>query len=161
MKTKLLFSLTALIAGIAGWGIASGSFRTQAAHAATGYSLASVKGTYGYIVQGQMGNNNPIVAIGILAADGIGGVSGTETLQTIGTYAEPQAFQGSYTVDRDGSGTLVLNFPAGAVDSAHPDAVPTQGATVRYRFVIVNNKVELKGVRADNRSFATASFSLQ
>ena len=161
MKIRSLVALTALIAGLAGWTIANISFRVPAAHAAGGYTNASVKGTYGYTVQGQMGNSNPLVALGVLVADGNGGLSGSETVQTIGTYAEPQTFQGSYTVNNDGTGTMTLNYPAGPTDPNNPDAGPTPGAIVKYRFVIVNGKLTLKGVRADNRSFATADFSLQ
>jgi hypothetical protein len=163
MKTKLYVCTlgAAMVAGLGGWGLASGPFKMQTAHAASGYSAVSMKGTYGYTVQGEVGSSTPLAGLGLLVADGNGGISGSETLQVYGGGTQTQSFQGSYTVNNDGTGTIIINYPQPPVDPNNPDALPVQGQVARYHFVIVGGNAEIKAVRADNGTIATADFRLQ
>ena len=163
MKTKLyVCTLTAaLFAGCAGWGFSHATFKMQSVKAASGFSAASVKGTFGYTLQCQIGTSTPLAGLGMMVADGNGGISGSETTQVYGVGVHTQVFQGSYTVRNDGSGTMVLNFPAPPTDPDNPDAVQLAGPIARYNFVIVNGLAELKAVRGDNGTIAIADFKLQ
>jgi hypothetical protein len=163
MKTKLyVCTLTAaLVAGFAGWGLSHGPFKVQAVKAANGFSAASVKGTYGYTMQGQIGTSTPLAGLGLLVMDGNGGLSGTETTQVYGVGMQTTSYQGSYTVKNDGSGTMTINYPTLPVDPDNPDAMIVPGVVARYNFVIVNGNAELKAARAENGTIAIADFKLQ
>jgi hypothetical protein len=160
MKTKLFVCAlsAALIAGIAGWSLAHGMHSVKAAN---GFSAASLKGTFGYTVQGQIGSTNPLAGTGLMVLDGNGGITGSETTQVYGVGLQNSQFQGSYTVNNDGSGVMVINYPAPAIDPNNPDAVPLPGVVAHYNFVIVGGTAEIKAVRGDNGTVATASFKLQ
>jgi hypothetical protein len=157
MKTKIFVFVAVLLVGFAGWGLSHG----LTVKAAPGFTLVNVKGTYGYTVQGTIGLSSPFAAMGVLTADGNGGISGTETSQVYGVGMQTNAFQGSYTVDNTGCGTITLNFPAPAQDPNNPDAPMLPGVTARYKFVIVNGMAEIRALRADNGTMATAEFKLQ
>jgi hypothetical protein len=166
MKTKLYVCMlsAALVAGIAGWGLSRGPM--SSVKAANGYSAASLKGTFGYTLQGQFGASTPLAGLGMMVLDGNGGISGNETTQVYGIGLQTTPFQGSYTVRNDGSGTMVINYPAlpaPPVDPDNPDASPMSPppAVARYNFVIVNGSAELKAVRGDNGTIAIADFRLQ
>src|SRR6476646_9217204 len=129
MKTKLyVCTLTAaLVAGFAGWGLSHGPFKVQAVKAANGFSAASLKGTYGYTIQGQIGSTSPLAGLGLLVLDGNGGLTGSESTQVYGVGNQSTTYQGSYSVKNDGSGTLVINYPVPAMDPDNPDAVVMPG----------------------------------
>jgi hypothetical protein len=159
MKLYVYTLTAALAAGFAGWGLSQGSLHSV--KAAAGYSAASLKGTYGYTLQGQVGTTAPLAGLGLLVADGNGGISGSETTQVYGVGMQTTSFQGSYSVKNDGTGTLIINYPAPATDPDNPDAMPMPAVVARYHFVIVNGSLELKGMRGDNGTIATADFKLQ
>ena len=162
MKTKNFMLAVALLAGLAGWGLSRGT----TAKASNGFTSASLKGIYGYTVQGTLGMTTPMAAMGVLTADGNGGISGTETLQVYGQGTQITQFQGSYSVDAGGTGTMVINYPAlpAPPDSGDPDNPPLPSpapVVARYSFVIVNGVAELRGMRSDNGIIATAAFRQQ
>ena len=160
MKTRVYLFATVLMAGFAGWSM----FHAPAAKAANGRSLSSVKGTYGYTLQGTLGNTTPLAGIGMLVADGNGGLSGTETLQVYGQGTQTNAFLGTYLVNSDGTGTMVINYPvapAPAQDPDNPNFNVPQAVTAKYDFVIVNGVAQIKGMRSENGIIATADFRVQ
>ena len=130
--------------------------------AASGFSIGTVKGTYGYVIQGQMGATR----LGLLVADGNGGITGSDMLQAFGG-AQSQPFQGTYTVNNDGTGTMTLNYPAlptqtlGPEDPENPTIVVQPPPPVaHYNFVVVNGHT-LKAISSDRNVFATGEFTLQ
>lgn len=166
MKQYATGIAVAMIAGISGWGLASGSFSVRSAHAQAAYSVESVKGTYGYTIESGAGKAAPQVGVGLLVADGNGGLSGSESVQTYGTGNEARTFQGSYTVNADGTGTMTLNYAAPAANPAVSDEEDTATFTppalsVTYQFVLVNNKAEIRGIRSENGALTKADFKLQ
>src|SRR5437763_16869331 len=86
---RIGFGAILLAAGIAG----ISQIDVRPARAASGFSISSVKGAYGYVIQGQMGASRQ----GLLTADGNGGIAGSDVLQAFGGV-QTQPFQGSYTV---------------------------------------------------------------
>jgi hypothetical protein len=146
--------------GLAGWSL----FHTPAAKAATGRSIASLSGTYGYTVLGTLGSTTPLAALGTLVFDGNGGISGSETMQIYGQGTQTQVLQGCYTVNSDGSGTILINYPAPpapAQDPDNPNYATPQALTARYSFVMVNGVTEILGMRSENGIIVTADFKAQ
>jgi hypothetical protein len=160
MKTRLYVCAAILTASVAGWAFS----HALSARADSGFTLASVKGIYGYTVQGSLATTTPMAAVGMMVADGNGGLSGTETQQIYGQGTQTAAFQGSYTVNGNGSGTMIVNYPAPPTPPQDPDN-PTpfvpQALSARYDFVIVNGIAEIKGIRSENGIIATAAFRAQ
>lgn len=166
VKQYALGFAVALLAGISAWSLANGSFSVRPAHAQEAYSAASVKGSYGYTVENAAGNSAPLVGVGLLVADGNGGLSGSETLQVYGTGNVVRTFQGSYTVNADGTGTMMLNYaaPAGSQTNASADednSFTPPVLSAGYDFVIVNNRAEIRGIRSENGVLTKADFRLQ
>lgn len=161
MKTKHFLFALALLAGLVGWGL----YRGTTAKASNGFTCTSLQGVYGYTVQGTIGMTTPLAAMGVLTADGKGGISGTETLQVYGQGTQVTQFQGSYSVDAGGTGTMIINYPAlpaqPITDPDNPPLPPPAPVVARYSFVIVNGVAELRGMRADNGIIATAAFRQQ
>ena len=132
-------------------------------HAAGAFAADAFKGTYGFTEQGSFGTSTPLAGLGLLTADGFGNVSGSETLQIYGSAPQALAFQGTYNINPDGSGSLSLSYQAPVDPTADPNAPPANpGPTeARYDFVVVNGKLELHAIRADNGLVATATFVRQ
>ena len=155
----------ALVAVLLGWAVAGGVFTTRPAHAENGYTNLSLKGTFGFTIQGVAGG--PIVSgYGLLAADGNGGVTGTETLQLPGGMLR-RSFQGSYVVNPDGTGTMTLNFaqppdvgrdgPDEETQAPSPAVVPSS----HFAFVLVDGSKELRSIQTDSGAIVSAAFKLQ
>ena len=160
MKTKVYLCAAVLAAGFTGFALS----HAPAAKAANGRSLASVKGTYGYTLQGTIASTTPLAGLGIVVADGNGGLSGTETLQIYGQGTQTQTFQGSYTVNNDGTGTMLINYPAPPTPAYDPDNPPPPtppALTAKYDFVMVSGQLQLKAMRSENGIVATAEFTAQ
>src|SRR5215467_10303012 len=87
---RIALGTTLLVAGIA----VMSQIHVGQVRAASGFSIGTVKGTYGYVIQGQMGATR----LGLLVADGNGGITGSDMLQAFGG-AQSQPFQGTYTVN--------------------------------------------------------------
>jgi hypothetical protein len=158
MKKHLTILGIAALAGLAFWGAHASS---RAVHAQTGYTLDALRGTYGFTEQGSMGSNLAVVGIGVLNADGNGGVSGSENINILGQAAQSRTFQGSYTVKPDGTGMLTLNYAATPSDQIGTDEggnpiYSQAGLIARYAFVVVNNKLEFRAIRGDGYTSSAA-----
>lgn len=123
-----------------------------------GWTLDSVKGTYVFTEQGEMGTITPFAGIGVLTLDGSGNVSGSESVQTANGTIDIK-IAGTYSVNTDGSGLLTLTNTTTTTDEDGNAAVQTFSS--RYKFFPVNKNQELKAVRLDAGSFIVSSFSKQ
>ena len=162
MKRHVILSVAAL-AAVAAWGVWG---RSASVYASPGYAADALKGTYGFTEQGGASNTTPLVGVGLLNADGNGAVSGTETVQIYGQGTQVRNFQGSYTINPDGTGTMTLNVPPPSYTPVYDDngnlaSIPPEGQVAKYSLVVVNNKVEFRGIRSENGIFVTASFTRQ
>jgi hypothetical protein len=158
-KLAVIFSVAAA-AVISFWSLAPGG----RAHAQTAYDATALRGAYGFTEQGGVGTSNPLVGLGLITADGVGGVTGYENVQIYGVGTQTRAFQGSYSVNPDGTGSMTLIYAAQATASADGSAdnpVDPSQLTSTYNFVIVNNKLEMRGVRSENGVLVTSEFTRQ
>ena len=158
MKLYVCTLTAALVAGFAGWGLSHGM---STARAASGYTAASMKGTFGYTLQGQVGQSTPLAGLGMIVADGNGGLSGSETSQVYGVGTQTTPFQGSYTINNDGTGTMTINYTVPQQDPNNPDVVLPPPVIAHYNFILVNGSTQIKAVRSDNGTAAVADFKLQ
>ena len=160
MQKLVVILSVAAAAAISVWSLAPGGH----AHAQTAYDATALRGAYGFTEQGGVGTTNPLVGLGLLTADGVGGVTGYENVQVYGVGAQTRAFQGSYSVNPDGTGSMTVIYaaaPTASTDgSTDTTADPTQ-LTATYNFVIVNNKLEMRGVRSENGVLVTSEFTRQ
>src|SRR5262245_17995877 len=108
---------TILSAGLALSILSFGLLRQQSAHAQSGYSLNSIKGTFGFVEQGSLGVNNPMSGVGLLTIKGDGAVTGFEKVQYFGSTLQTIAVTGNYEVNADGTGNLTLNYPNDGVNT--------------------------------------------
>lgn len=67
----------------------------------------------------------------MLAFDGLGGVSQTETLSLNGAISE-RSSQGIYSVDRDCTGDMTINLPPPAGDSKSNFVIVDEGKEMRF-----------------------------
>jgi hypothetical protein len=132
-----------------------------ATKADTGYSLASLNGNYGYTSQGTYQANIPVVAVGLLQTDGAGNLSGRETAQVYGAGSVIRTYKGTYTVNADGTGSLVINYDPSPADPTDANGNDIAVLNISYSFVIVNGKTEIHGVRLENGAVVTANFTKQ
>jgi hypothetical protein len=77
------------------------------------YDVTSFNGSYAYSLSGSAadpdtGLKTPIAEAGRLTADGAGNVSGSDTVIVNGSLVR-RTLTGSYTINSDGTGSLVLN----------------------------------------------------
>lgn len=89
------------------------------------YDVSSLNGGYAYNLNGSAtdpisGSLTRVAEVGLLTADGAGNVSGTDSVMVAGSLIR-RTFTGSYTINPDGTGALVLN--------------PTWGSTIHANFV--------------------------
>ncbi len=80
----------------------------------TAFSLASIKGSYGFGLSGQDSAGGRLASAGILSADGAGNItSGTEDSNDAGTVHNSVAFTGTYTApDANGRVTGTVSYPS-------------------------------------------------
>ncbi len=105
--------------------------------AASGFSLSSVKGSYGNTFHGT------IDGTGTLIADGAGKIiGGTETAND-GTNSCTGSLSGSYTVNPDGTGTLTVIF---TTITTNFGTCPSGSSTSHAAIVVVSKKqIEVSG----------------
>jgi hypothetical protein len=154
-KKKISLTVAIVAVAIAAW------IGARTAAADTGYSLSSLNGSYGYMIQGTYSGSTPLVGIGVLQADGQGNISGSETSQFYGQGSMSRTYTGSYAVNPDGTGTVTLNYAPSPSDPTDGNGNDIAVLTVSYSFVIVNSKAEFHAIRSDNGAIVTASFTKQ
>ena len=92
-------------------GVLIGRFTLQpVARAQSGCSVASLKGSYSVAINGFFydvnGNQGVYASAGLVAADGAGGITGTDTVNIDGTPTRGRQFTGTYTINADCSGSV-------------------------------------------------------
>ncbi|HYL75315.1 MAG TPA: hypothetical protein VEU96_13975 [Bryobacteraceae bacterium] len=143
------------------------------------FTNLSLAGTYGFILDGRGVNDQPVAEHGVALFDGNGGVRGTLTTSTIGSEMSSRTFQGSYQVNPDGTGLIMLEYinPPVVVEEppAEPPSEPTAiranvavkpdcgdriNKTAIY-FVALNGGKELMTMQNDIGIVAVGSFKAQ
>ncbi len=109
--------LIAVVAAVA-IGLVAGRFSVQpVARAQSGCTNASLKGSYGYVINGffydQDLNQGVYAEAGGLVADGNGALTGVSTSNVDGTVQRGQKFSGTYTINADCSGNMTLTDASG------------------------------------------------
>jgi len=153
MRRKLylwLFTVVAM-AGICGWGITHHLFNTPSVQAQATYSNASLKGTYGFTLEGTNGTI-PLVGCGSFTALGNGVASGIYSIRSANSIVYTRKFNGAYTVNADGSGVLTMNLLETGDD---------ESATANFLFMIVEDKRALQALQTDPGRAVLASFQMQ
>jgi hypothetical protein len=119
-------------------------------HAEDVCSAASFKGAFGYSLKGFYYDKNYNIyflgAVGRLVSDGAGAITGTDAISYDGT-AVKRKYTGTYAVNEDCTGTLVLNADNTSVTNAE--------------FVIVNDGKEVSLVQTDPGIIMTGDLKLQ
>lgn len=105
------------------------------------FSAESIRGQWGFSAHGTIvppaaPASVPAVAMGIMTFDRDGGCSIADTININGFAASRTSFSCTFSVNPDGTGSLVANFAG--------DPGPTPLA-----FVIVNHKSEIRFIRTD------------
>ncbi len=144
MRTSLasrILIAAALLLGTA----AAASAQEEAA-----YDAASFSGAFGYSLKGSVYDRNfniyLLAAAGRIVADGAGNITGTDTISYDGG-AVKRKLTGTYTVNADCTGTLVLNGDDTSVTNAD--------------FVIVNDGKEVSIVQTDDGFILTGDLKRQ
>jgi len=110
-------------------GLGIRTFKIPVARAQNACSVTSLQGTYGLAVDGYFYDTNGFQGVyasaGVAVADGAGGITGTQTLNLDGTPARGVKFTGTYTINTDCSGTIMLKDSTGT--STNMDIVVTNG----------------------------------
>jgi hypothetical protein len=125
--TKTAIAVSVLVA----FGLCLWTFkRAPVARAQNACSVSSLQGTYGLAVDGFFydvdGFQGVYASAGVAVADGAGGITGTDTVNVDGTPTRGRKFTGTYTVNTDCSGNMVLKDSTGA-PLTNMDMVVTNG----------------------------------
>lgn len=122
------------------------------------FTNASLKGNFGFTAGG-----GSMVSFGLMTADGAGGVTGVETAKIAGVGVVSRQFNGSYSVNADGTGSLEINYLGVPVATDEDDGEEEEAGsfTAKYSFVLVDGNKELRAVRTDTGEVMTAAFRLQ
>ncbi len=112
MSRRLLLVISAALASI---GAACGGGSTPPPPPPTGgFTLASLKGNYAFSMSGQDLNLNFKQRIGSFIADGKGNITqAIEDVDTGGAFNNAAVFSGTYTIQPNGRGQIVLNSAVG------------------------------------------------
>jgi len=127
--------------------------------AQTACSNATLSGTYFYVLNGDVFDTNlfgyfvPYAELGKFTADGNGGITGQTTNNVVGYSAATSALSGSYAVQGNCTGTLVLNTGAVAMQIAGG------GESVLLAPSSANYGVSGQAYRAASTSCTNASFT--
>jgi hypothetical protein len=136
-KWPLLSLLVMVLTSILIFGLAGNQSDAQAA----GFTDKRIQGDWGFSAAGTilppaLPAATPAAAVGIMAFDGMGGCSITDTINIGGTSASRTSTTCTYSVNPDGSGSLSALFPG--------DPGPTP-----LSFVMVDNAKEIRFIRTD------------
>lgn len=74
------------------------------------FTLHSIQGTWGFSASGTLAGAVPAAAVGLLTFDGAGGCSESAKLNAGGTVYPLTTTACSYTVNSDGSGSVIVTF---------------------------------------------------
>ncbi len=80
------------------------------------FSLATMKGTHGFIYSGTLAGIGPIASAGPILFDGRGHLSADYNVTINGTLFQG-SFTGTYTVNANGTGTVTLKLPKLGIQS--------------------------------------------
>ena len=110
------------------------------------FSSASLYGTYGYLSQAFADNFSPVAAIGRITFDGKGSLVGFYKAIDKGSLTGKVTYEGTYTVDADGTGRLTIIVG---------------GSSSSNDFVIVDGGREIFGYDTWKPRIATVVFKKQ
>jgi hypothetical protein len=118
MNRTLTLALSAIVAvGLLAFGVGtawSGGAVEQ--HNVNQFSLATMKGTHGFVYNGTLTGIGPIASAGPIVFDGRGHLSADYNVTIDGTLFQG-SFTGTYTVNANGTGTVTLNLPRLGIQS--------------------------------------------
>lgn len=158
MKLKTYASVVTLaLTGLLGWVALSGGFQTSSVHAqtTTTFNNLSIRGTYGFNFSGSVNTDTPIVGYGVMTADGVGGVTGRDCIQSASTGGFIcRDFVGLYTVNTDGTGSVQMDFTDASDDNPLPRAA-------RFNFVVVDGARQIRSIQMDSGIAVSAEFHRQ
>src|SRR5262249_22356976 len=80
------------------------------------FSLATLKGTHGFLYNGTLAGSGPIASAGRIVFDGRGHLSAVYNTTIDGTLFLG-SFAGTYTVNANGTGTVTLDLPRLGIQS--------------------------------------------
>lgn len=122
--------------------------------AANTRTVSALKGVYGFQETGVVNSSMTQVSVGQFILDGTGGVRGAMQVRTTGSSPQSITFNGIYSVNPDGTGsiTMLYSIPATTDD----EAILTQS---QFGFAIADGK--LIGVRLDGGAYAISEFLRQ
>jgi len=111
-----------------------------------GCDLGSVRGSYGYTVNGTNLALGLVAAVGRVTADGTGNLSGSDTLSAVGTILH-RTITGTYSITPACTGTFSFtdNF----------------GQTVHVDFVAIDGGAELQFIQTDPGTVITGAAKRQ
>jgi hypothetical protein len=107
MIMKRNFAVTTLVIALVALFFLNTAAAAQAKHPHHGCSNATIAGKWGFTGTGSLIGIGPVAATGIVAFDGKGNVSGSQTRSVNGDVAD-ETFAGTYTVNSDCTETHVL-----------------------------------------------------
>ncbi len=106
----------------------------------TGCNAAMVAGGYSYSVNGTVFSAGTLAGfysiVGVLTADGVGSLSGTDTISENGQVQSGRTYTGTYSVQANCSGTMTLNYTG---QQAVPFAIAVSNSGYQVGFLQMNN----------------------
>jgi hypothetical protein len=134
MNTSLVARLVAVVAGLslllgASWAVAKPPCSVKTLH-----------GDYGYVVTGTNVGAGPVAAVGVVTADGVGGLTAFDTISVNGLVLK-RTITGSYTTNANCTGTVSFtdNF----------------GQTTNADYVLVQERSEFNLIQTDAGAVTT------
>lgn len=126
--------------------------------AQVGASVSSLKGAYVLSERGTAGSagETTLAGLGLVNLDGMGGVSGWETVRFAGGSLTTK-FVGTYSIDAGGVGTMniIHTLPGPVAEGEEPKT-----ATSSYKFLVdVDGIKELHAVRTENGIAVSSTFT--
>lgn len=130
--------------------------------AVQGNTVSSITGDFILDEAGTVGNR-PYLGIGLVKLDGKGGVQGITTMSGKGTGTVTSTVSGSYVVNNDGTGSMVLRYSSSGPTTIAEDGTEVIGTLLEgatYNFVAVSAN-HLRAIRTEGGQSVSASLSKQ
>lgn len=121
--------------------------------AVTTYTNASLKGSFSFVETGFPGPAGTVAAVGVLTADGSGGVTGNLTARWPGQGVFNTDVTGQYQINQDGTGQLTIGV---AIPSSNSDQLP-----VARSYSLVFSKRGVSGITSDQGLFSILDLEAQ